>query len=392
MRSLLACRAVPLLLLLPMLPFAAPAGAPFGPAPAAAASPPAPPAVSSSYDELLVLFAQWREVRQPPVVDGVPDYGEESMQAQLRALAQIRARLEAIDPSAWPVGQRVDYEIVRAEINGLYFDLTVRRPWARDPAFYASVFGSQSDTPAHEGPVIHGFIDLWRYEPPLSAAAAAELAGRLRAVPPLLLQARANLTGDGHDLWTAAIRTFARQEGDLAAFAERVHAAAGAAAELDRALAAAREATGRFRAWLEQEAPRRTGRSGIGRDNYTWTLQHVHLLPFTWQQEVTLVQRELVRAHAALRLEEHRNRHLPPLTPIASAEEYDRRLNEAVTDYMRFLEQEEILTVRPYMDAALRARIGTFSPAVNGRRPFFSEVNVREPIVMRTHGYHWFDR
>jgi len=42
------------------------------------------------------------------------------------------------------------------------------------------------------------------------------------------------------------------------------------------------------------------------------------------------------------------------------------------------------------MDHALRERIGSFSPA-EGLRGFFAEVDYREPIVMRTHGYHWFD-
>ena len=40
------------------------------------------------------------------------------------------------------------------------------------------------------------------------------------------------------------------------------------------------------------------------------------------------------------------------------------------------------------MEPALRARIGTFRP---GPREFFTEVDYRDPEVMRTHGYHWFD-
>jgi uncharacterized protein (DUF885 family) len=47
------------------------------------------------------------------------------------------------------------------------------------------------------------------------------------------------------------------------------------------------------------------------------------------------------------------------------------------------------MTVRDYMEPALRARIGRFSP---GPREFFTEVDYRDPEVMRTHGYHWFDK
>jgi hypothetical protein len=102
------------------------------------------------------------------------------------------------------------------------------------------------------------------------------------------------------------------------------------------------------------------------------------------------MKRELVRAHAALRLEEHRNRDLPELERIASAEEYDRRINDAITEFMTFLEEEDIVSVKDYMDGALRAQAGRFTPT-DGLRGFFSEVTYRDPVVMRTHHYHWFE-
>jgi uncharacterized protein (DUF885 family) len=40
------------------------------------------------------------------------------------------------------------------------------------------------------------------------------------------------------------------------------------------------------------------------------------------------------------------------------------------------------------MEPALRARLGAFSP---GPREFFTEVNHRDPIIMRTHDFHWID-
>lgn len=102
------------------------------------------------------------------------------------------------------------------------------------------------------------------------------------------------------------------------------------------------------------------------------------------------MRRELARAHSSLRLEEHRNRGLPALTRYRSAAEYDRELNRAVTEFMEFLAESEFVSITDYMDAALRARIGSFQPA-DGLRGFFSEVNYRDGEVMRTHGFHWFD-
>ena len=115
----------------------------------------------------------------------------------------------------------------------------------------------------------------------------------------------------------------------------------------------------------------------------------MQLLPYTWAGELTLAQRELARATAALALEEHRNRGLPEPAPVASAEEHQRRFNDGVTEYMAFLAQRDILSVRPDMDAALRARVGQYTAT----RPleFFAEVDYRDPVLLRTHGYHWFD-
>jgi len=343
---------------------------------------------STRYEDLVALFDAWRAFEKPPLVDGIHDYSAKAMAAQYRELAAYQQQLAAIDTSRWPVAQRVDYHLVKAEMNGLDFDHRVRKPWANNPAFYVMIFPDQSDTPAHEGPVIHGFIDLWTYSFPLSDEHAAELSQRLRAIPKMLKQAQSNLTGNGRDLWRASVRNFKQQSENLNALADKV---TGSNQALSDAIKSAREATDAFCAWLEKEAPNKNGPSGIGVENYNWYLQNVQLVPFTWQEEVTIMHRELARAHAALRLEEHRNRKLPQLSSIATAEEYDRRLNNAVTEYMAFLREQEIVSIRDYMDAALRERIGRFSPAPNGRREFFSEINYRDPVVMRTHGYHWFD-
>jgi hypothetical protein len=56
---------------------------------------------------------------------------------------------------------------------------------------------------------------------------------------------------------------------------------------------------------------------------------------------------------------------------------------------MAFLQDRAILTVRPDMEPGLRAHLGRFPQSP---REFFSEVDVRDPMVMRTHGFHWFDK
>ena len=343
-----------------------------------------------THPDLVELFDDWRAFERPEFTDGVPDYSAAAMDRQRGELPQWQARLRALAPGDWPVAEQVDWHIVRAEMNGLDFDHRVRRPWARDPGFYAMIFADESDVPAHEGPVIHGWIDLWTYEYPLSEADAAELAARIGAIPAVLDHARGNLAdSNARDLWLGGVRAFRRQIRELDDFAARV---GGTSAAIDEAVADARAASEAFIAWLEAEAPSRTGPSGVGRENYTWYMRYVHLVPYSWEEQVMIMRRELARAHASMRLEENRNRDLPELARIASSEEYDRRLNESVDRYMRFLDDEEVQTTEAWMDPALRAVNGNFTPAEPGEiRNFFSEVNYRDPDAFRPHMHHWIE-
>jgi hypothetical protein len=339
-----------------------------------------------SYDDLIALFHDWRAFEEPPLREGAPDYTAATFARRHAELRGYQARLAAIDPTSWPIAQRVDYEIVRAEMNGFDFYVRVLQPWARDPAYYLTVWTDQSDTPAHEGPTHHGVAELWTYTFPLSPAAEGTLARSLSVIPALLTQARANLTGNARDLWIAGIRTM-KQQGDALRDLDRKTAQAGA--ELRSAIRAATQASDSFVSWLEQQAPSKTGPSGIGKDNYTWSLQNVHLVPLTWEDEVAILRKELARAHASLRLEEQRNRKLPPLEPIASAAEYERRGNEAVTKWMAFLQKNDVMHIHGYMDPALRAQIGRFVP--EDSRNFFAIASHLEPLTLYTHFYHWWD-
>lgn len=340
---------------------------------------------SGKYEDLQKLFPEWRAFQKPKLVNGVPDYAAAAMAAQHRELAAYQRRLAAIDPGGWPVSQQVDWHLVRAEMNGLDFDHRVRRPWATNPAFYVTVFPNQSDQPAREGPFAYGAVELWSYTFPLSPERGEQLAAGIRAIPVLLDQAKRNLIGEGRDLWVFGTNSIRAQSAALEQLAARLSDAVPA---LKGDVQRAKDATDGLVAWLDARAVSKKAPSGVGVEHYTWHLKHVQLVPYTWQDEVTLMQRELARAHAFLALEERRNARLRPQEPIASADEHTRQFNDAVSEYMAFLKNRDILSVREYMDPALRARIGRFNP---GPREFFTEVDYRDPEVMRTHGYHWFD-
>src|SRR5262249_41118098 len=163
-------------------------------------------------------------------------------------LSAYRRRLAAMDPSRWPIPQQVDCHIVRAEMNGLDFDHRVLRPWANDPAFYVTVFSSESDQPAREGHYARGSLELWSYAWPLDARSGAALGLRLGAIPPLLDQARRNLVGNGRDLWIHGARRVREQVATLERLGGRL--ADSTVADLHRDVEEAQLATESFASWL----------------------------------------------------------------------------------------------------------------------------------------------
>ena len=341
----------------------------------------------NSYQTLVKLFEDWREFESPPMLDGAPDYTAEAFAKRYAELADYQARLAAIDTSEWPVEQQVDWHLVRAEMNGFDFNHRVLKPWVRDPAYYQSIWTYRSDVPGHEGPTHHAVLELWTYEMPLSDAEERRMIDDLAVIPPLMRQAQKNLTGNARDLWVAGIRNIERQREILDGMEKDL--ASEGNPELERSIDAAQAATDELVAWLKEQAPSKTGPSGIGKENYTWYLQNVHYVPLSWEDERFLMERELDRSWSTLKLEEHNNRDLPAATAASTPEEYDALAEESVLEMMAFLEDRDILTVKPYMEPALRDHMGEFIP--ESERNFFWIVTHYDPLPLYSHFYHWLE-
>jgi hypothetical protein len=342
---------------------------------------------AGSYDELVALFREWREFQKPRVVNGVPDYSAAAMKEQRDKLAAFQKRLAAIDCTRWPVAQQVDYHLVRAEMNGLEFDHRVLRPWLRMPNFYVSVTASENDVPLREGPEISDPLNLWKHEFPLGEKEQAEYREKLRAVPAILAQGKKNLVEETKDLWTLSIPEIRGESRTLDHLAEQLakyHP--DVAPEAKRAKSAVDE----YLSWVEKkEKAMKAAPCGIGVENFDWYMKNVHLVPYTWREQVAVLEREWARSVASLKLEEHRNRHLPKLTPPATEEEAKRRYNEAVDGFMRFLREEPVFTVPDYLH--LDYFRGGFAPP-DARRDFFAKVESLDSMPMKCHSMHWLDK
>ncbi|NNK79955.1 MAG: hypothetical protein HKO93_00530, partial [Flavobacteriales bacterium] len=248
----------------------------------------------ANYEELVTLFKEWRTFEEPPIREGAPDYTAKTFDQRLPQFKALQNRLLAMDIESWPLKEQIDWVIIWAEMNGYDFNYRVLQPWKRDPAFYKNVWTYRSDVPAHEGPTNHATTELWTYTFPLSEKERARLINDLGVIPPLNAQAKLNLTGNAKDLWVAGIRDIKGQGEDLKSILEQP--GVNTDEELKTTAKNAIQATDELANWLESEAPNKTGPSGIGKENYTWYLHNVHLVPLTWEDEVMILKRELARA------------------------------------------------------------------------------------------------
>lgn len=342
---------------------------------------------TTSYQGLETLFQEWRTFENPPLFEGAPDYRAETFEARNKDFRALKERLNAMDIDSWPVEKQIDWHIVKAEMNGYDFNLRVLKSWERDPAFYKTIWTDRSDVPAHEGPTHHAVLEVWQYEFPLSKEKRKEFLAQLNVIPSLNAQAKTNLTGNAKDLWIAGIRDIRTQVTDLNNLKNEPGIAKDK--EMLKGIALAIASTESLATWLEAQAPSKTGPSGIGKENYTWYQQNVHLVPMTWEDEVLLLKRELTRAWAGLKLEEHRNRNLPPLQDADSENAYQLLNEKAANSLLTFLEDQDIVTVKDYFEPALKAHYGSFVP--KEKRNFFWITAHYDPRPLFSHFYHWFE-
>ncbi len=327
--------------------------------------------IDGSYGKLIDLYDSFREFHRPVVRDGVPDYSTDAMLTQFHELTRYQERLSNIDTTGWNISQQVDYRIVKAEMKGMEFEHRVTRPWEKDPAFYAVIR-------FQFGPKMHPSMPVPSL--PIPDERLQSVSMQLEAIPKILHQARINLTDPVADLAYIAIYTTRRQMGLLQGFINDLPdhhpGLIPAAREAYNALDAYRE-------WLIAARPAMRNGAGVGVDNYNWYLEHVALMPYTWDELLLLSEREYERAIATMKLKEHKNRHIPVLHPTENRDDYVERHNNAMAHLYRFLHASELFTLPGYFDPP--SPVSRFSRGEV--RDYFQHVLDRYPLPLTVHGY-----
>jgi hypothetical protein len=335
------------------------------------------------YEDLVTLFKEFRAFHKPTMINGIPDYSDRAMEEKKLGLKHYQDELAAIDISAWPVSQKVDYHLVRAEMNGMEFYHRVLKPWSRDPCFYLPSQGGA-------GPVIRIGLRI-PDSLPLPEDKMEGFRTKLKAIPEIYVQAKKNLTDGAKDFAIMAIRS-AKEESEeykkLAEWLGPYHP--DLAADATRAQKAVEE----YGEWVEDNLDRMTGTAGVGKENYNWWLKNVHLFPYTWEDCLDIVEREDNRVITFLKLEENRNRMLPPIKPVSSQEEYKESVRASLEHVMRFLKEKEIFTVQDYLTT--EEYFGTwhdFDSPWPEHHDYFFNFSHRESLPEETHECvgHYFD-
>jgi uncharacterized protein (DUF885 family) len=215
------------------------------------------------------------------------DYRMASVLARRGHVKTLLDRVSATLTRGWPAGDRVDWQLFRAQLAGADFFGRQLAPEESDPQIYLNE-------------IANGIFSLLKkeYAPHTDRALAAT--ARLEQVPALFARARANLTHPVRLFAELAIGS-ARGGDELYTVTLMTLADSLAPAERDR-LTRARDATIReihaFADWLDQRKATMPPWKPMGEAQYNALLRDVLLLPFDAGQVAMIGEVELARYRA----------------------------------------------------------------------------------------------
>jgi hypothetical protein len=260
-----------------------------------------------------------------------------SVEGQRKELAAFDERWRNLADKTVSVSQQVDHRLIGSALARVHWELDILRRWQRDPGFYIE----QTLTPVGEALTLPA---------PYDEKQSREIISRLNNIPEILQQAQQNLVSPPALFAKMAIDSLAgirpKLEQVATTLAPQTTISAGEwRASAERAATALET----YRAWLQKTLPTLPAQSAIGRENYTWFLQNVALVPYPPEELVARAELELRRAVAFEALEANRNRSVPPLVMAATLEEFVKRNRTREAEVREFLKYKEVLTLPAWL-------------------------------------------
>jgi hypothetical protein len=260
-----------------------------------------------------------------------------SVEAQRKELAAFDERWRNLADKTVPVSKQVDHRLIGSALARVHWELEILRRWQRDPGFYIE----QTLTPVGEALTLPA---------PYDEKQSREIFSRLNNIPEILQQAQQNLVSPPAPFAKMAIDSLAgirpKLEHVATTLAPQTTISAGEwRASAERAATALET----YRAWLQKTLPTLPAQSAIGRENYTWFLQNVALVPYPPEELEARAELELRRAVAFEALEANRNRSVPPLVMAPTLEEFITRNRTREAEVREFLKYREVLTLPAWL-------------------------------------------
>ncbi|PZN94371.1 MAG: hypothetical protein DCF31_09710 [Alphaproteobacteria bacterium] len=312
------------------------------------------------------------------------DLAPAAMATRTAELTTLQQRLQAVPVTGRTRSFKVDWLVVRSEMDRAEFTLKVTRPWARDPGYYLEPIQRLA------------FTDL----------PDAALAAKIAAIPARLAAARTVLDDVAADHADLAIRSLTTSDGVEDGYPARKTAPAGVIGwyrdladrartaqpallpDIERAITALES----YRRWLVDNRARMTGRAGVGTARLDWYLRHALQMPYDSRDALTLSQRELDRMWADLALEQSRNSGLPEIAIARTEADYLARVADTDARIRRFLVDRRFMTIPPEIPATLaKMVVPPYSEPINvpfsTRTPpnFWEQVQFRDPSPDHLH-------
>ena len=263
----------------------------------------------------------------------VRDWSAASVEEQRKELATFDERWRKLNDSAVPVQKQVDHLLIGSGLGRVHWELDILKRWQRDPNFYIE----QTLTPVAEALTVPG---------PYDEQQSREIIARLNNIPAILEEAKQNLVSPPAPYAKAAIDLLANIRPELDQVVSTLApATAIAAAEWQQSAGRATTSLQAYRVWLQKALPALPPQSAIGRENYTWFLRNVALMPYTPEELVAQAEQEWRRAVAFEGIEVNRNHLVPPLVMAPTSEEFVARNQKAEVAIRQFLAERQILTL-----------------------------------------------
>ena len=287
---------------------------------------------------------------------GVPDYAGTAGR-QKEKLPEFRARLEALDTSDWSVHEKIDYLLLRSEMDRLEFDLYVWRQTSRNPSFYVA------QAIRNVGRHLTGGRRMYVPElMPYTKERAQTILQALADTPKFVAQGRRNLTEMVPALADMALRNpgSSIDTDDLDNIVVNYRKWAEVTdehfpePEASQLVSAAEEAARHlleFGNWLKENRDDMPGKYYISEEAIDWYHRHVFLMPYTTDELRLMAEMERARSLSYLQFEMHKNRNLPKIGPAETVDEYTAWDDETELIIRRWYTEsgQDILSDREYM-------------------------------------------